>query len=288
MSKKKLMNILITGVHGQLGRDVYDLCRRNGHDVIALRHEDLDITRYDEVIDEIKAIKPDFIINCAAYNAVDLAEREWEKAYFVNGIGPKNLSLAANEVNAVLVHYSTDYVFNGKSFRPYTIVDHPDPINRYGESKLLGEQMVCRHATHYYLVRVSWVFGLGNINFVKKVLEWSDKSDTITIVTDQTASPTYTHDLAKATLDLMQTDQYGLYHCTNTGHCSRFEFAAYILEQVGWTGNLNPGKSSDFQTPANRPGFSVLDNFGLKEVVGYNLPSWQDATKRFLHELGRI
>jgi dTDP-4-dehydrorhamnose reductase len=144
-----------------------------------------------------------------------------------------------------------------------------------------------RHAARYYLLRVSWVFGLGNVNFVKKVLEWSDKSDSITVVDDQIASPTYTQDLAKATLDLIQTDQYGLYHCTNSGHCSRFDFAAYVLQQVGWPGELIPGKSSDFETPATRPQFSVLDNFGLKQVIGYSLPSWQDATERFLKEIGR-
>ncbi|OQA48529.1 MAG: dTDP-4-dehydrorhamnose reductase [Euryarchaeota archaeon ADurb.Bin294] len=144
------------------------------------------------------------------------------------------------------------------------------------------------HATRYFLIRVSWVFGSGNVNFAKKVLDWSDKSDTITVVDDQVASPTYTRDLAKATLDLIQTEQYGLYHCTNTGHCSRFDFAAYILQQIGWPGELIPGKSSDFQTPADRPPFSALDNFGLNHAIGYCLPSWQDATERFLHEIGRI
>lgn len=282
------MKVLITGANGQLGRDITNLCRKNGHDVTACGSNELDITRYDVVIEKTQNLKPDIIINCAAYNAVDLAETEWEKAFLVNGIGPKNLSLAANEVNAVLIHYSSDYVFNGKTSVAYTIADLPDPISRYGESKLLGELEVMRHAARYYLLRVSWVFGLGNVNFVKKVLEWSDKSDSITVVDDQIASPTYTQDLAKATLDLIQTDQYGLYHCTNSGHCSRFDFAAYVLQQVGWPGELIPGKSSDFETPATRPQFSVLDNFGLKQVIGYSLPSWQDATERFLKEIGRI
>ena len=288
MIHENSMKVLITGANGQLGMDISDLCRRNGHDVTACGSKELDITRYDAVTETVQNLRPDIIINCAAFNAVDLAESEWEKAFLVNGIGPKNLSLAANNVNAVLVHYSTDYIFNGKTSRAYTIADHPDPISRYGESKLLGEQEVLRHAKNYYLIRVSWVFGLGNINFVKKVLEWSDKSDSITVVDDQIASPTYTRDLAKATLDLIQTDRFGLYHCTNTGHCSRFDFAAYILQQVGWSGELIPGKSTDFLTPASRPEFSVLDNFGLKQVIGYNLPSWQDATERFLHEIGRI
>ena len=282
------MKVLITGAYGQLGQDITNLCRKNGHDVTACDSKELDITRYDAVIDKIQKIEPEIIINCAAYNAVDLAETEWEKAFLVNGIGVKNLSLAANIVNAALVHYSTDYVFNGKTSRPYTIADHPDPISRYGESKLFGEQEVMRHAKKYYLIRVSWVFGAGNTNFVKKVLEWGDQRDTITIVDDQIASPTYTRDLAQASLDLIKTTQYGLYHITNAGHCSRFDWAAYILQQSGWAGELVPGKSHEFKTPATRPLYSALDNFGTRETIGYDLPSWQDATKRFLHEIGRI
>lgn len=282
------MKVLITGAHGQLGRDISDLCMKIGHDILSCGSGDLDITRYETVTEYICKEKPDLIINCAAYNAVDQAESDWERAFQVNGIGPKNLALAANMVGAVLVHYSTDYIFNGETKRAYTIVDHPLPISRYGESKLLGEQQVLWHAQKYYLIRVSWVFGSGNINFVKKVLEWSEYSDAITVVDDQTASPTYTRDLAQATLDLVSTQQYGLYHCTNTGNCSRFDWAAYILQQVGWTGELIPGKSEDFITPAKRPAFSVLDNFGTRQTIGYDLPPWQDATERFLQEIGRI
>lgn len=282
------MKMLITGAHGQLGQDLTELCRRNGHEVLPCGSQDLDITDYYAVLEYVSTVRPDFIVNCAAYNAVDLAEKEWEKAFFVNGTGPKNLALAANKVGAVLVHYSTDYVFNGQIDRPYTIVDFPTPISKYGESKLLGEQQVLRHAHSYYLIRISWVFGSGNMNFVKKVLEWSEKQDLITVVDDQISSPTYTYDLAKATLDLIKTGQYGLYHCTNAGFCSRYDFASYILQKIGWTGDLVPGKSAEFKTPAIRPSFSALDNFGITQVMGYTMPSWQDAVDRFLHEIGRI
>ncbi|HWQ63454.1 MAG TPA: dTDP-4-dehydrorhamnose reductase [Methanospirillum sp.] len=282
------MKILITGAHGQLGKDITQLSQKNNTDTVPCGSQDLDITRYETVIEYIFTQKPDIIINCAAYNAVDQAETDWERAFLVNGLGPKNLSLAANKVDAVLIHYSTDYIFNGQTSRPYTLVDTPDPISRYGESKLLGEQMVMRHALKYFLIRVSWVFGAGNSNFVKKVLEWSSQRDQITVVDDQISSPTYTKDLAQASLDLIKTEQYGIYHMTNTGHCSRYEWAYYILNQIGWTGELTPGKSSNFKTKATRPAFSALDNFGTDHTIGYELPSWQDATGRFLHEIGRI
>ena len=282
------MKILITGARGQLGQDITRLCQTEEHTVIPLGSSDLDISRYEEVMSRIHDIRPDIIINCAAYNAVDQAEADWEQAFLINGNGPKNLALAAAAFGTVLVHYSTDFVFNGRATRPYTLVDTPDPISRYGESKLLGEQMVMRHALRYYLIRVSWVFGSGNTNFVKKVIEWSSQRNQITVVDDQISSPTYTCDLATATLDLIKTGQYGLYHMTNAGYCSRFEWAKNILNQIGWTGELIPGRSADFQTPATRPSFSALDNFGTQQTIGYDLPPWQNATERFLHEIGRI
>jgi len=282
------MKVLITGARGQLGQDMSKVYTAAGHEVIACGSQELDITRFEDTMKMIQDVRPDLIINCAAYNAVDQAETDYEQAFRVNGFGPKNLALAASAVHATLVHFSTDYVFSGEKRDKYTLVDTPDPISRYGESKLLGEQMVTRHGDEYFLIRVSWVFGAGNTNFVKKVLEWSEKNNVVTVVDDQISSPTYTRDLAQATLDLVQSGQFGLFHITNAGFCSRYDWASYILSQTGWTGTLNRGKSSDFKTPATRPPYSVLDNLGTKEAVGYDLPSWQDATRRFLHEIGRI
>lgn len=148
--------------------------------------------------------------------------------------------------------------------------------------------MVMRHAIKFYLIRVSWVFGVGNTNFVQKVLEWSSQRHQITVVDDQISSPTYTRDLSQGSLDLIKTGQYGLYHMTNSDYCSRFEWAKYILNQIGWKGDLISGKSADFLTPATRPNFSVLDNFGTRQAIGYDLPSWQNATESFLREIGRI
>lgn len=282
------MKVLITGGHGQLGQDITKLCYHNNYSVISLGSQDLDISCFDDVLTQVQKINPDIIINCAAYNAVDQAETDWEQAFQVNGLGPKNLALAASSSGAVLIHYSTDYVFNGKTTRQYTLADTPSPISRYGESKFLGEQMVMRHATKYYLIRVSWVFGSGNTNFAKKVLEWSSQRTQISVVDDQISSPTYTVDLAQASIDLIKTKQYGLYHITNSEYCSRFEWADYILKQIGWTGELMRGKSTDFKTAASRPAFSALHNFGTCQTIGYDLPTWKDATDRFLHELGRI
>jgi len=282
------MKILITGASGQLGKDITETCRNLRHLVTSYGSKDLDITKYEDVFSRTQEINPDIIINCAAYSAVDQAESEWEKAFMVNGLGPKYLALAASSVNAVLIHYSTDYIFGGAGMTPYTLDKTPVPLSRYGESKLLGEQMVMRHASKYILIRVSWVFGTGNMNFIKKVLEWSENKDHITVVDDQVSSPTYTQDLAYATMDVVNSKQFGLYHITNSGHCSRFEWAKHILNLIGWAGTLIPGKSGDFKTPAIRPKYSVLDNFGTKQTIGYDLPSWQDATERFLHEIGRI
>jgi dTDP-4-dehydrorhamnose reductase len=282
------MKILVTGSQGQLGQDIVNQCKIRNIEYEATNSKTLDITDQKSVYETVKKYNPDIIFNCAAYNAVDLAEEQWRKAFSVNGLGVKHLALAANEYGSVLVHYSTDYVFDGQNNRPYTVVDAPHPISRYGESKLYGENVVRDLCHRYFLIRVSWLFGKGNANFVSKVLDWSRERTEIRIVDDQISSPTYTVDLAKATLDLVSTRSFGLYHITNTGACSRYEWARYILEKAGWTGRLLRAKSSEFKTPAHRPAYSVLDNFGTLETLGYPLPTWQDATSRYLREAGVI
>ena len=282
------MKVLITGAQGQLGQDIVNQCQFKGLECIAANSKTLDITDQKSVNVMVKTHKPDIIFNCAAYNAVDQAEAEWKKAFSVNGLGVKNLALAANENGSELVHYSTDYVFDGNSNRPYTIIDTPHPISRYGESKMFGENIVCDLCCEYFLIRVSWLFGRGDTNFVRKVIDWGREKSEIAVVDDQVSSPTYTVDLAKATFDLVATRSFGLYHITNAGACSRYDWARYILEKTGWTGKLLKVKSSEFNTPAQRPAYSVLDNFGTEETIGYTLPSWTDATSRYLKETGVI
>jgi dTDP-4-dehydrorhamnose reductase len=282
------MKILITGANGQLGQDIQKVCQQNSIEYIAADSRTLDISHESEVQDFVKNNPMDAIINCAAYNAVDLAESEWKKAYMVNGLGVRNLAISANSVDALLVHFSTDYVFDGVTQIPYTIADSPNPISRYGMSKLLGETMARDITDRFILIRTSWVFGKGNDNFPKKILRWCENKTELKVVDDQIASPTYTSDLAKATLDLINKKSLGIYHITNSNYCSRYEWAEYILTKIGWNGKLLRVSSDEFNSAARRPAFSVLDNFGTPEILGYSLPDWKNATGRFFKELEAV
>ncbi|WP_036226270.1 dTDP-4-dehydrorhamnose reductase [Mesoaciditoga lauensis] len=280
------MKLLITGSNGQLAKEVIKESEKREYEYVAFDHKALDIIDLEKVREAVKNEKPDFVINCAAYNAVDKAEEDWKTAYLVNGIGPKNLAIACEENNCAFVHYSTDYVFDGQKDTPYTVADASNPLNQYGKSKLLGEKFVQSLSTRYFLIRVSWVFGVGNeTNFAKKVLNWASKNETLKIVDDQISSPTYAVDLAKATLDLVKTGAYGLYHITSPESCSRYEWAEYILKLTGWKGNLLPAKSHEFKTAAKRPKYSFMNSFPLKKTIGYNLIGWREATERFIEEV---
>jgi len=242
----------------------------------------LDITDLKSVRETVSQTNPEAIINCAAYNTVDKAEEDWKNAFLVNAIGPKNLAIAANEIGIPLMHFSSDYVFDGKKGSPYFVWDEPKPLSKYGQSKLYGEQLVSLFSNRHLIVRLSWVFGTGNTNFVKRVLEWSKGKNELKIVDDQISSPAYTVDLSSAIIDLLETKAYGIYHMANTGYCSRYEWAKYILELTGWKGKIVPVKSSDFKTAAQRPEFSAMNTFPLKETIGYELPDWKSASQRFL------
>jgi len=278
------MKVLITGANGQLGQEFQKKFNQLKIVHIPTDYQQLDITNIDQIRKLVQKEKDiTHIINCAAYNNVDKAEEEWEKAYTINGLAVRNLAIVSNEINAELIHYSTDYVFSGTK-KEYTIYDEPSPINKYGESKALGEKEV-KQAQKYYLIRVSWVFGMGNINFAKKVISWSKDKEELSITTDEKSAPTYTVDLVEATLELIKQKVYGLYHITNTP-CTRYEWAEYILKQIGWQGRLKQAKRSDFNLPAMRPESSVLNNFGYSQVTGKSMPDWKDATNRFLKEMG--
>ena len=278
------MKYLITGAYGQLGYAFRSILSEKGEVIFLFGKEELDITDLRSIRETVEKIKPNYIINCAAYNAVDKAEEDWETAYLVNGIGPRNLAITCQEKDIPLVHYSTDYVFDGKKGSPYTIADEPNPINQYGKSKLLGERFVQSLCNRYLLIRTSWVFGPGgkkNSNFVDKVLSWAEKSDHLKIVDDEISSPTYTFDLAKATLEILAQRAWGLYHITNKESCSRYEWAKVILETMGWEGTLVPAKSDDFQTNTVRPKLSFLNSSHLISPK-INIERWEIATSRFL------
>ncbi|MCX6701426.1 MAG: dTDP-4-dehydrorhamnose reductase, partial [Methanomicrobiales archaeon] len=223
------MKVLITGANGQLGQDMHKLCRLASIEVIAAGSKTIDIANIDSIGKFVGGRKVDVIINCAAYNAVDRAEAEWKKAFLVNGLGVRNLATTAKQIGALLVHFSSDYVFDGSSGRAYTIADTPRPLSRYGESKFLGESCLRDLADRYILIRTSWVFGSGNDNFPRKIFRGSRENQELKVVTDKVSSPTYTIDLAHATLDLIKKEALGTYHITNSGYCSRFEWAAHIL-----------------------------------------------------------
>ncbi len=278
------MKVLVTGANGQVGREIVKILTLQEYVVLSKGREELDITDFAKVSECISDFKPDIVINCAAYNDVDGAESDWERAFLVNGIGVKHLSIVCSRRGADLVHFSTDYVFDGLKREPYTIADAPNPINKYGKSKLLGEECLKHYMEKFYLIRTSWVFGDGRFSFPKKVIEWASKNKKLRIVDDQVSVPTYSVDLAKAVIDLIKSRIYGIYHITNSGYCSRYRWAKFILEGIKWRGDIEPASSEDFNTPAKRPGFSVLNNFPLKETLGHLLPSWESATDRFLKE----
>lgn len=281
------MKVLITGAGGQLGQTFVRELKKKKVSVLGLRKNDLNIADFKKVKRVIEKFKPDFVVNCAAYNNVDKTENDWRTAFLVNGIAVRNLSLAANENNCVLIHYSTDYVFDGQKNSPYTIADNPNPLNKYGESKLLSEKFVQNFSKKYYLIRVSSVFGENKkASFPLKLISWARDKKKIKIAKDQVFSPSFTEDIVKATLALIKTKQFGLYHMTNSGFCSRYEWAKYILTKLKWRGKVLPAKAEDFNLEAKRPKFSVLDNFPLENMIGYSLPSWQKATDRFIKEMG--
>ncbi len=280
------MKLLITGALGQLGQDLIRTCKARGLDYLPTDFSELDIACLPDVRRVVGEYGPDFILNCAAYNLVDQAEKEPYAAMRVNGIGPRNLAIVAEEQDVGLMHFSTDYVFDGKQREPYTIMDRPQPINRYGQSKLLGEDLVRSLCNRHFVVRLSWLFGGNGDNFVRKVLRWAKAADTVKIVIDQVANPTYSLDAAAAAIDILESGAYGLYHLTNAESCSRFEWAYYIREYANLKVELEPVQSDVFPQTAARPVCSVLDNYPLEETIGHELPDWQDATRRYLRELG--
>jgi dTDP-4-dehydrorhamnose reductase len=276
----------ITGGRGQLGLDLQKLCDRESVPCVATDLPGLDISDLAAVRAAVRAAAPSILVNCAAYNAVDQAEKEPRAAIRGNAIGPRNLAIVAEELGIPLVHFGTDYVFDGRTEVPYTIADAPAPINAYGASKLLGETFVRTLCRRHYVVRLSWVFGAGNTNFPKKILEWSRGRDSLKVVTDQVSCPAYTVDVAECVRSLVDTGAYGLYHLANGGYCSRLEWARFIVQQAGLPVEIVPATEADFPTPARRPRFTALDPYPLAETIGREPPAWQDATSRFLAEIG--
>lgn len=285
-----MKKVLITGFGGQLGRAVNEvLMKRNQeskeYEIVCTSSRAacelrLDITNQDEVMQRIEEIKPDIIVNCGAYTAVDLCETEEELAYQVNAVGPKNLSLAANQVDALLIHISTDYVFDGEKQIPYTEEDMKRPLSAYGRTKLAGEQFVEQYCKKYYILRTAWVYGEGK-NFVNTMLHLA-KNGQIRVVADQYGTPTSAMELARAIEFLMDKKEYGVYHIRCEGDTTWYGFAKEIMTYQKQPVEVIPIETKDFVTKATRPKYSVLSTQKLKRVFDYELMDWKQALKEYM------
>lgn len=277
------MKILITGANGQLGLELQAQLGQepNKYKVIATDYEGLDITNLNQVKAELLLNKPDVVINCAAHTAVDKCEEDIENAYKINAIGPKNLAIACDMIGAKLVQVSTDYVFSGEVPGARREDDVTGPQSIYGTSKLLGEDYVKTFCKKHFIVRTAWLYGEGS-NFVRTMLKLAETNKEVNVVGDQFGSPTSTVDLAKAIIELMQTEYYGTFHGTCEGECSWYDFACKIFEIKGIDIKVNQVTSEEFVRPAKRPKFSVLDNFMLKLYGLNSFRHWEEALEEYL------
>jgi len=273
------MRALITGAAGLLGQQVAKEYTARGFEVYALNKKELDISSYTSIRIALIDIRPHLVINCAAFTDVDRAETEKEEAFTINGLGPRLMAAACQRYNSTLVQISSDHIFNGKSKRPYLIIDPPDPVNLYGASKLMGEQGVRESGCRYYIIRTSWLFGPGGKNFAHTILKLARENSAIKVVNDQQGCPTYTPDLARGIADLVQTGIHGTYHYTNTGTTSKYNFARKILEAAAITTKLDHCRTSQFPSPARRPAYSALNPFPIQHVLGYTPPTWEEAVE---------
>ena len=277
--------ILITGILGQLGYDLAKELTKRGIEYVAPSLEELELTTEAGAKEFILAKKPDTVIHCAAYTAVDKAESEQELALTVNGLGTRWVVEACREIDAKMIYISTDYVFGGDGHVPYEVNDEKKPVNTYGRSKLLGEDAVSMILEKYFIVRTSWVFGINGHNFIKTMLRLAESKNKINVVNDQVGSPTYTVDLARLLADMAETEKYGVYHASNEGFCSWAEFAREIFKQAGLDVEVDGIPTVEYPTPARRPFNSRLSKKSLDEAGFKRLPDWQDAVKRYLAEL---
>lgn len=278
------MRVLITGGSGQLGYDIAKLLEENNTTMYVPTHEEMDITDRDSVMKAFDYFKPDIVFHCAAYTAVDKAEEDKERCYDINVNGTKNIVDASNMYGSKVVYISTDYVFHGDKNGIYETSDITDPINYYGYTKYLGEQEVMKNSNNL-IVRISWVFGINGKNFVKTMLRLASSRDEISVVSDQVGSPTYTYDLARLLVDMVNKNKSGIYQATNEGYCSWYEFAKYIFEVSGIDIRVNPILTKDYVTLAKRPLNSRLSKDKLDEDGLTRLPDWKDATKRYIRVL---
>ncbi len=282
------MKVLVTGVKGQLGYDVVKELEKRGIEAVGVDIEEMDITDAASVDAVIKGAAPDAVIHCAAYTAVDAAEDNAEICRKVNADGPRNIAKVCKELDIKMIQISTDYVFEGLGERPWEPEDAANPQSVYGLTKYEGEQAVMENLDKYYIVRIAWVFGVNGKNFVKTMLNLGKTRDKLTVVCDQFGSPTYTYDLARLLVDMVQTDKYGIYHATNEGFCNWYEFACEIFRQAGISVEVAPVTSDQYPAKAKRPFNSRMSKDKLEKNGFERLPDWKDALNRYLKELQEI
>ena len=277
-----MVDLLITGVHGQLGRALEKLARQRGLTVVGHDLDTLDIRDPDAVAELVGALEPTTLINCAAFTAVDACETDEAAATAINGTAVGHLAAACNAAGARLVHLSTDYVFSGDGDRPYTESDPVAPASAYGRSKLEGERLA-RTADRHLIVRTAWLYGHGGANFVEAIRRQIDGgASSLRVVADQVGSPTLCDDLADALLELVGAEAGGVVHAANSGSTSWHGFAAEIVRRLGAEVAVHAVTTADYPRPAKRPAYSVLDTSRLAAVIGHPLPPWQDALARYL------
>ncbi len=291
------MKLLITGSYGQLGNELTRILH-TGHaeigeipplyrdcEVTAVDYDTLDITDTAAVTAFVRNLSPDILINCAAMTNVDQCETDFETAMRVNAIGPRNLACAARETGAKFIHVSTDYVFSGTDAAPRCEWDLCAPNTVYGKSKLLGERYALEQCPKTFVVRTAWLYGYVGKNFVKTMLRLGKEKDQITVVNDQRGNPTSANDLAYHLLALALTEEYGIYHCTNEGECTWFDFAARIMEQAGLSCKVLPCTTQEYPSKTPRPAYSSLNNLMLSCTVGNRMRPWQEALDMYLANL---
>lgn len=279
------MKVLVTGIKGQLGFDIVNECNTRGIEAVGVDIEEMNITDKVAVEEVIANSKVDAVIHCAAYTAVDAAEDNIELCRRVNVDGTKNIAEVCKTLNIRMMYFSTDYVFNGMGEDFWRENDNREPINVYGKTKCEGEEVIEKILKNYFIIRISWVFGINGNNFIKTMLRLGKEHQSIRVVNDQIGSPTYTKDLAKLAVDMVQTDCYGVYHATNEGICSWYDFACEIFKQAKMDVEVIPVDSTAFPVKAKRPKNSRLSKDALDNKGFTRLPTWQDAVKRYLKEI---
>lgn len=278
-----MKKILVTGCNGQLGKAIQKEYESEAVELILTDVADLDITDNAQVLQFVREHKPQVIMNCAAHTAVDLCEEQWDLAYRINAIGPRNLAIAATQTGAKLMHISTDYVFSGDGDHPYTEFDPVGPNSAYGKTKLEGERFVQQFAKNYFIIRTAWLYGDGK-NFVKTMLKLSETRDNVSVVKDQFGSPTSAAELAKMMHHLEPTENYGLFHGTCEGSCSWADFADEIFRLAGLPTKVNHITTEEYGSATRRPAYSVLDNYMLRLTTDFRMADWQDAIREYMEE----